>query len=66
LTASRSLLVHLRHLNDLPVLVAAVKAGPDWFISDNVAHFGPEVANATGLNILTSYEFLRRFTPPRP
>jgi len=58
------LLPHLRHMNDLPVLAATLQAQPDWFLSDNTAHFGPGLAAATGLNISTSGDFLRRLILP--
>lgn len=56
----------LRHSNDLPVLASILKAGPDWFLSDNPDHFGPKLAAATGLNILTSFDFLRSLIVPAP
>ena len=49
----------IRHKNDAPVLAAAVKAKPDWLISDNSAHFVAEVAKLTYLTIATPVEFLR-------
>jgi predicted nucleic acid-binding protein len=62
----RRFLPLLRHSNDLPVLASVLKARPDWFLSDNTDHFGPELAEATGLNILTSFDFLRRLIVPAP
>ena len=59
-----SLLPHLRHVNDLPVLAAALQAQLDWFLSDNTAHFGSDLAAASGLNISTSGDFLRRLIIP--
>jgi len=56
----------LRHINDLHVLAGILKARPDWFLSDNTDHFGPELVAATGLNILTSFDFLRRLIVPAP
>jgi len=56
----------LRHINDLPVLASILKARPDWFLSDNTHHFGTELAAATGLNILTSFDFLRQLIVPMP
>jgi hypothetical protein len=50
----------LRHGNDVPVLVGALAARPDYFVSDNTEHFAPALATATGLNILTTKRFLRR------
>ena len=63
---ARRFLPLLRHSNDLPVLASVLKARPDWFLSDNTDHFGPELAEATGLNILTSVDFLRRLIVPSP
>ena len=56
----------LRHINDLSVLASVLKARPDWFLSDNPDHFGAKLAEATGLNILTSGDFLRRLIVPAP
>jgi predicted nucleic acid-binding protein len=53
--AHRSL---IRHGHDVPVLVTAIKARPDWLITSNTAHFTPEVAVRTGLRIVTPHEFL--------
>ena len=63
---ARRFLPALRHINDLSVLASVLKARPDWFLSDNTDHFGPELAAATGLNILTSFDFLRRLIVPSP
>ncbi len=48
----------IRHLNDVPVLVTAIKALPDYLITSNTEHFTPEVAARTGLRIVTPHEFL--------
>ena len=48
----------IRHIHDVPVLVTALKARPDWFVTANTAHFTPEVAARTGLRIVTPHEFL--------
>ncbi|MBM3242733.1 PIN domain-containing protein [Candidatus Poribacteria bacterium] len=56
----------LRHINDLSILASVLKARPDWFLSDNPDHFGSKLAEATGLNILTSVDFLRRLIVPAP
>jgi len=64
--SARRFLPVLRHSNDLPVLASALVARPDWFVSDNTAHFGPDLAAATGLHILTSSDFLRRLIVPVP
>jgi predicted nucleic acid-binding protein len=54
--AHRSL---IRHTNDVPVLVTAIKARPDWLVTSNTEHFTPEVAARTGLRIVTPHQFLR-------
>ncbi|MGO9093980.1 MAG: hypothetical protein ACLQGV_02045 [Bryobacteraceae bacterium] len=50
----------IRHANDAPVLAAALKAAPDWVLTDNTAHFTAEVSARTGLRIATPEEFLRQ------
>lgn len=65
ITAVEPFLPHLRHVNDLAVLAAALNEQPDWFLSDNPAHFGPALAAASGLNISTSGDFLRQLIVPR-
>jgi hypothetical protein len=56
------LLPALRHDNDLPLVVAAEQARPDWVISANDGHWNDEVARRTGLRIVTPHAFLRRLT----
>lgn len=51
----------IRHGNDVPVLVTAIKAKPDWLITSNIEHFNEDVAMKTGLRIATPQEFLRQF-----
>jgi hypothetical protein len=53
----------LRHLNDLPGIVAAMQARPDWALSSNDDHWNAEVARRTGLRIATPNAFLRALTP---
>lgn len=48
----------IRHINDVPVLVTAIKAQPDWLVTANTEHFNAEVAARTGLQIATPREFL--------
>lgn len=55
------LLPVLRHLNDLPAVVAAVEAQPDWVISTNRAHWNAALAARTGLSIVTPLGFVRHF-----
>lgn len=49
----------IRHGNDVPVLVTAIRARPDWLVTGNTEHFTEEVAARTGLRIVTPHEFLR-------
>ncbi|HNG94936.1 MAG TPA: PIN domain-containing protein, partial [Acidobacteriota bacterium] len=49
----------IRHGHDVPVLVTAIKARPDWLVTSNIDHFPPEVATRTGLRIVTPPQFLR-------
>src|SRR6266542_3957540 len=49
----------IRHAADLPVLLSAVNAKPDWLLTNNIGHFTPEVARKTGLRIATPYGFFR-------
>lgn len=50
----------IRHINDVPVLVTAIKAQPDWLVTANTEHFNADVAARTGLQIATPREFLAR------
>ena len=54
--ANRSL---IRHEADVPVLVSAMAAKPDWLLSNNSKHFTGAVARRTGLRIATPHEFFR-------
>ena len=44
--------VDSKHLSDVPILVAGIKAAPDWFVTENIKHFNKAVAKTTGLNII--------------
>ena len=48
----------IRHINDVPILAAAIKAKPDWLLTDNDTHFDQVVSTKTGLQIATPREFL--------
>jgi predicted nucleic acid-binding protein len=48
------------HHNDVPVLAAAIKARPDWLLTDNIRHFNAAVAKSTGMTIVTPDQFLKR------
>jgi hypothetical protein len=58
--AMYNILPALRHYNDLPAVVAAMEARPDWVISTNSAHWNDDLAARTGLRIVTPIEFARR------
>lgn len=49
----------IRHEADVPVLLSAMAATPDWLLTHNVKHFTPAVAERTGLRIATPVEFFR-------
>lgn len=49
----------IRHAADMPVLVSALSAQPDWLLTRNTDHFTPEVAQKTGLRIATPQGFFR-------
>ena len=53
----------LRHVNDLPGVVAAIQAHPDWVISTNTRHWSDELASRTGLHIATPLGFLTQLAP---
>jgi predicted nucleic acid-binding protein len=58
----RPLIPIIRHLNDLTAVVGAIEARPDWVISGNQAHWNDQLADRTGLRIVTPRDFLRRFS----
>lgn len=47
----------IRHEADVPVLLSAMAAKPDWLLTHNTKHFTPAVAQRTGLRIATPVEF---------
>lgn len=47
----------IRHEADVPVLLSAIAAKPDWLLTHNTKHFTPTVAQRTGLRIATPVEF---------
>lgn len=49
----------IRHPADVPVLVAAMKARPDWLVTKNTHHFTQEVAQRTGLKIIHLDRFIK-------
>jgi len=52
----------IRHLPDVPVLLSAMDARPDWLLTHNTKHFTKAVAQQTGLRIATPAEFFRTLT----
>jgi hypothetical protein len=48
----------IRHQADVPVLVSAMKASPDWFLTTNTRHFNKQVALRTQLRISTPQDFV--------
>ena len=51
-------------MNDLPAVVSAMEARPDWVISTNTAHWNDELAARTGLRIATPQDFLLGLSTP--
>ena len=49
----------IRHAADVPVLISAMQAQPDWLLTHNTQHFTVAVAKRTGLRIATPLEFFR-------
>lgn len=49
----------IRHASDVPVLLSAMAARPDWLLSHNTKHFTQAVAQRTGLRIATPVEFFK-------
>ncbi len=49
----------IRHASDVPVLLSAMAARPDWLLSHNTKHFTQSVALRTGLRIATPAEFFK-------
>jgi hypothetical protein len=48
----------VRHDNDMPAVVAAVVARPDWILSTNTAHWNQELAQRAGLRVAHPAAFL--------
>jgi hypothetical protein len=49
----------IRHATDVPVLLSAMAARPDWVLTHNATHFTPTVARRSGLRIAAPVEFFR-------
>lgn len=54
--ANRSL---IRHLSDVPVVLAAIDSQPDWIITKNRDHFTDEVSARIGIRIGSPQEFFQ-------
>ena len=52
------LLAVVRHRNDLPSVVAAVLARPDWVISTNDRHWNQALADRIGIRVAPPRDFL--------
>lgn len=52
----------IRHEPDVPVLLSAIAAKPDWLLTHNTKHFTRTVARRTGLQIATPAEFFRKLS----
>lgn len=49
----------IRHEPDIPVLLSAMTARPDWLLTNNTEYFNQSVGQRTGLRIATPVEFFR-------
>ena len=49
----------IRHEADVPVLLSAMQARPDWLLTQNTRHFTKAVAQRTSLRIATPAQFFR-------
>ncbi len=61
--AHRNVLAAVRHRNDMPGVIAAVLARPDWVLSTNTEHWNQALAARTGLQIATPTAFLASLQP---
>jgi predicted nucleic acid-binding protein len=52
----------IRHEADVPVLLSAMAAKPDWLLSNNTKHFTQTVAQRTCLRIATPAEFFTKLS----
>ena len=52
----------IRHAPDVPVLLSAMAAKPDWILTNNTKHFTKTVAHRTGLRIATPAEFFKKLS----
>lgn len=47
----------IRHAADVPILLSAIQARPDWLLTNNTRHFTQAVSQRNGLRIATPAEF---------
>jgi hypothetical protein len=62
----RQILPIIRHANDLPAVVSAIQAHPDWVLSTNTRHWNRRLATATHLRIVHPTAFLEHLSATRP
>lgn len=60
LAAYPTIIPALRHENDLPAVVSALQARPDWILSTNAKHWSAESGQRIGLRIVTPQRFLEQ------
>lgn len=60
LAAYPTIMPALRHENDLPAVVTALQARPDWVLSTNAKHWSAELGQRIGLRIVTPQRFLEQ------
>lgn len=63
LATHAGLLAAVRHENDMPAVVAAVLARPDWVLSTNTIHWNQELADRTSLRVAHPAAFLAVLRP---
>jgi hypothetical protein len=52
----------IAHAADVPVLLSAMNAKPDWLLTHNTKHFTPQVAKRTGLRIGSPADFFHQLS----
>ncbi|MBI4602167.1 MAG: PIN domain-containing protein [Planctomycetes bacterium] len=52
----------IAHQADVPILVSATRARPDWLLTHNTKHFTPRVAARTGLRIGSPADFFQQLS----
>jgi hypothetical protein len=54
----------IRHAPDVPILLSAMAARPDWLVTTNTRHFTPEVARRCRVPIITPLALIRSISIP--